>query len=482
MSFLYGGLIGLTVSLLLSPGCKKGLSVLSVNRMRVNIELLPAGMSLQHPIFDEQDNQLLDGGVLLSGKVLEELKSGDRKWVMLHTIDGAMVIGMEEDSSASKEEPGEDSHGKPKRISRSIPSLSTVNARVESLTETASYSVKNQGPALKESVVNKGTSPYDKKQFEELKDRYSKATKVIDKLIDDVLAGKADDSQPLDAVAASHVRELTAEDPDLALFTASNLSLSPEMAERSIRLSLLSIAMAVDLGFDDSHVREVGLCAMVCDWGKYFLPERLQDESASILSRDLEVFQAHPLYTAELISSMDGVSREVRLAATQVFENADGSGYPKGLQESKIHPYASVLQVANIYLTLTSKTRGREPYTPYDVMVYLLHQIKAGRVSQPAVRALLNSVSLFPIGSIVELEDGTHAKVIRRNQAEYTSPVVQKVGTDHQLRFDQAENDVVDLAAAKLKVKSAIASIERNEQRIDKDLMDKVLWSASEEG
>lgn len=458
--------------------------MLSVNRMRVNIELLPAGISLQHPIYDEDDKQLLDGGVPLTAQILEQLREDDRQWVFLHSVDGALVIGMDGDSddpTEASDHATEKPQGKTKRVSRTIPNLTNVSTRVESLAETASYTVENRGPALKESVVSKGSEPYDEGQLEELTQRYASATKLIDKLIDDVLAGIADDSQPLDTVTGSHIRDLTSEDPDLALFASSNLSVSPEMAERSIRLSLLSIAMAIELGFDEAHVREIGLCAMVCDWGKYFLPERLQDENSTVLSRDLEVFQTHPLYTAELLTSMDGVSREVRLAATQVFENADGTGYPKKLKENKIHPYASLLQVANIYLTLTSRTRGREPYTPYDVMVYLLHQIKAGRVSQAAVRALLNSVSLFPVGSIVELEDGTHAKVIRRNETQYTSPVVQKVGSDHKLRFDQAEKDIIDLAAAKFSVKTAIPSAERNEQRIEKALMDKVLWSASEE-
>ena len=34
-------------------------------------------------------------------------------------------------------------------------------------------------------------------------------------------------------------------------------------------------------------------------------------------------------------------------------------------------------------------------------MVYMLHQIKAGRISEKVMRALLNVISLFPIGSHV---------------------------------------------------------------------------------
>ncbi|MGI9430400.1 MAG: hypothetical protein ACR2NM_17190, partial [Bythopirellula sp.] len=96
------------------------------------------------------------------------------------------------------------------------------------------------------------------------------------------------------------------------------------------------------------------------------------------------------------------------------------------------------------------------------------------------VRALLQVISLFPIGSRVRLSDGTEAQVIRRNAKNYTAPVVQRVGGDRKLRVDGAQTAIVDLALAKMRVMSPIAPPDREESRLDESLMSKVLWEGSE--
>lgn len=446
-----------------------------LSRIRVNVDLLTEGTRLSHPIQDENGRQLLATDVPVSANFLEQLTAKGIGWVLLHTLDATELMGVGADDADSTAAPVETSSSwKTRTPSRATPSLNSVESRVDSLGRTASYSLENSGPPLKESIAPKGCVPFDTAQKQLLDDQLAKASKLLDGLIDDVLAGKAGDSHALDSVAGQHVRGL-AKDVDLALFSAGELSVSPEIAERSMRLSLISMALAVELGFDESHVREIGLCGLVCDWGKCFLPERLQDESKPLAEEDAETFRSHPLYTAELLASIDGISREVRLAATQVRENADGSGYPRGLKDDQIHPYARVLHVANVFLALTSRLRGRDPFAHYDVMVYLLHQTKSGRMTQIPVRALLNVVSLFPIGSLVQLEDGTEAQVIRRNELNYTSPIVQKLGDDRQIRIDQPQ-DLIDLAKSKNAVKTAVPQEGRGEVRMQKESMSQILW------
>jgi len=48
-----------------------------------------------------------------------------------------------------------------------------------------------------------------------------------------------------------------------------------------------------------------------------------------------------------------------------------------------------------------------------------------GLYDPEVVRGLLQTVSLFPIGSFVEVSDGRVGKVVRSNYDSYTSPVVE---------------------------------------------------------
>jgi hypothetical protein len=93
------------------------------------------------------------------------------------------------------------------------------------------------------------------------------------------------------------------------------------------------------------------------------------------------------------------------------------------------------------------------------------------------MRALLNVVSLFPIGSHVRLTDGSEAKVIRRNDWHYTAPIVQRVGADRRIRFDAPETGIINLAKSNFRVMIALPSPDRQELRIGEDLMNEILWN-----
>lgn len=59
-------------------------------------------------------------------------------------------------------------------------------------------------------------------------------------------------------------------------------------------------------------------------------------------------------------------------------------------------------------------------------MEHLIRSARNGEFDQSVVRALLHTVSLFPIGSCVEINDGSFGKVVRANRDAYTKPVVER--------------------------------------------------------
>ncbi len=451
----------------------------SLDRMRIKTELLPNGVSLRHPIHDEQDQVLLKAGTPITASIKQQLLDQGFAWVELHPGDAMEAMGLgDEPAAAFTPAPAAPAQRERQQESptRPLPSLGRINAKIDALGNTVSLSVENSGPPLQEKITPKGSVPYDLERSRELSEQFASAKNLLEELIQEALAGTARDSQALDFVVAKYLEGLI-DDTDLVISSSAEAAPKPMFTERSIRTAILAMALAIELDYDEQHVREIGLCGLTQDWGMLYLPEHLQNLHAPVSKRDWETFQCHPLYTAEMLSSVDGVSREVRLAATQVRENADGSGYPHGLKGDEIHPYAHILHVIYVYLTLTTEMRGRKPYVAYDVMVYMLHQIKAGRLAERAMRALLNVVSLFPIGSHVRLVDGSEAKVIRRNDWHYTAPIVQPVGGDRKIRIDAPEVPVINLAESDSRVMIALPSPDRKEIRIGENLMNEILWS-----
>jgi len=89
-------------------------------------------------------------------------------------------------------------------------------------------------------------------------------------------------------------------------------------------------------------------------------------------------------------------------------------------------------------------------------MAKMLQDVKAGLFDSTVVRALLHTISLFPIGSYVELDNGMVGKVIRANGPAYDQPIVEARWRHRRLDDPQ----IIDLSQEKLKVVKALTSLD----------------------
>jgi HD-GYP domain-containing protein (c-di-GMP phosphodiesterase class II) len=136
----------------------------------------------------------------------------------------------------------------------------------------------------------------------------------------------------------------------------------------------------------------------------------------------------------------------------QMHERANGSGYPRGRQANQIHDLAKIAAVADVFVALTSERPHRPGMMPYYALERILRGVKDGLYDAAVVRALLKTVSLFPVGSFVSLTDGRTGKVVRANGEHYARPVVlawddaDSIGT--QAVVDLSKDDDVSVHAA----------------------------------
>ena len=121
----------------------------------------------------------------------------------------------------------------------------------------------------------------------------------------------------------------------------------------------------------------------------------------------------------------------VRMIFYQMHERCDGSGYPRGITGDKIHPLAKIAAVADAYVALVSPRPHRPAMLPYHAIVKMLADVKAGLYDSKVVRALLHTVSLFPIGSFVELNNSLVGKTIRANGDRYDRPILEVWNRTH---------------------------------------------------
>lgn len=243
-----------------------------------------------------------------------------------------------------------------------------------------------------------------------------------------------------------------------------------DASERSVRMAVLGMAVAVEMGLDGPQTLEVGLAGMLHDIGLTVMDPMYRNSIDTLSETQRWEYQKHPLVTADAIGQSMEINPNVLWSIEQVHEQYDGSGYPRGVKGPRIHAYARILNVVDSYLQLTSPTDQRAAIVPHDALGLLLHQAGRGLFDPQVIRAFLNAESLFPLGSFVELTSGAIAKVIRRPQAGYATPIVQ---TD--------DGDRIELADSQVHIARPVPDPAKDQSRLSHEWMLSCQWHPAQE-
>lgn len=216
----------------------------------------------------------------------------------------------------------------------------------------------------------------------------------------------------------------------LPLVVAMKRPRNEYLFDHCVNVSLLSMSMAAHLGVDRERIMEIGLGGLLQDIGMLRVPESIRLATRPLTDSERLEIHRHPLHTLDMLANLRGIPQIVKLLAYQVHERLDGKGYPRGRFGAQIHEYAKIVAIADTYAALTHNRPHRPALTPYQAAKKVLKDGASDKFDRRLVRAFLDTVSLFPIGSQVGLSDGSSARVLRANPGLHTRPVVEQLSPD----------------------------------------------------
>ena len=98
--------------------------------------------------------------------------------------------------------------------------------------------------------------------------------------------------------------------------------------------------------------------------------------------------------------------------ALQHHENYDGSGYPRGLKGQEIAEEARLVAIVDSFQAMMERKLYREDAKlPYEAMRELL-SLSLSRYDPILLKSFLEVMSVYPVGSVVELNDKKIALVV----------------------------------------------------------------------
>ncbi|MFO0917747.1 MAG: HD domain-containing phosphohydrolase [Planctomycetaceae bacterium] len=259
------------------------------------------------------------------------------------------------------------------------------------------------------------------------------------------------------AIISESVNQIQA-DIDVFLKVALENSEASELHEHCLAASQLAMSVGLMEGLSEQAIQDLGAGCILSRIGQSAAATQFARQMRELGVIEMLDLQRTPSRTFDFLQNMRDVSVGARSVAYQIFERFDGSGYPRGRAGNQISPLARLAAVCDVYVALTSPRPHRGPYEPYAAVEMLIHETRAKKFDPLAMRALLRTIGLFPIGSFVRLSDGQIGQVVRNHREKYDQPVVHIFRDSYHtcVREDQSTLDLSQVEG--LRVISAISS------------------------
>ena len=163
---------------------------------------------------------------------------------------------------------------------------------------------------------------------------------------------------------------------------------SPYFLGHARGVARLAEAAAVEMSMSRSEAELVRRAGYVQGFGRLGVSNSIWDKPGPLGAGEWERVRIHPYLTERMLRQSPALA-PLGAIAVQLRERLDGSGYPAGLAGNAISRPARVLAAADVYHAMRSPRPYRAALTPDEAAEQLRAEVKAGRLDDDAVRAVL---------------------------------------------------------------------------------------------
>ena len=218
------------------------------------------------------------------------------------------------------------------------------------------------------------------------------------------------------------------------------------LATHSVRSTIISIIIGTYLKLPGYRLIELGVAALMHEAGMLKLPTNTYLSQRPLTAHEQKAILTHPILGYSMLKSFN-FPLSVCLSALEHHERENATGYPRKLTGDKISLFSKIIAVACSYEALSSKRPHKEAKDGYTGMLELLKN-EGKQYDDTIVRALVLSLSIYPIGLYVLLSNGKKGQVVDVNPENPRFPIVQVFGEftpDGKLKMMQTAADTLTI-------------------------------------
>ncbi len=229
----------------------------------------------------------------------------------------------------------------------------------------------------------------------------------------------------------------------------------PPLVTNLVNVSILAAKVGAGLGYYGEEHHRLVLAGLVHDIGLFAVPQSVVTKSGRLTQDERALIEQHPELGYQLVRkagpSWDWLAQVVR----QAHERWNGQGYPNRLKGRQISELAQIIGALDVFDALVTPRPYRRRFFPHEAVREL---IVAERMAFPreVIKALVEQLSAYPLGTLVRLTTGEVGAVVSINADYPLRPVVEIGGAGGK----EGKKDVRQLDLSRSPLVSIIETLE----------------------
>lgn len=227
-------------------------------------------------------------------------------------------------------------------------------------------------------------------------------------------------------------------------FFLSGKWLKPDVTTSSLHTAMVCHIFSTSWKWSKDQRELLVRGALLHDVGMLFLPQALLTAEGQLTPSQRSIIESHPSLSYERVKKW-GEAFEATQIALQHHEEWSGGGYPQGLKDVAIHPWALLVAVADNFVARTTQRSYRDSLVGYSAVKQLIQE--QSRFSGKFVKDFVAVFGVNPPGGIVFLSDGSIGHVLEANHGQPLRPKVRIMIDKHGNEFRSDLGMIINLAS-----------------------------------
>ena len=251
---------------------------------------------------------------------------------------------------------------------------------------------------------------------------YALTEKVLDSLVQDIRSEKNLDIEEVEVVIQEVVDSMV-RNPN-ALMLIMRLRQQDNVSYGyGLQTAVYLVALGRHLGLPKDFLERLGITGLLLDIGYIKLPSGLLQKNDRLTLEEFEIIKGHVRLGLEILKEMPNLHTDILEGVAQHHERENGSGYPAGISKGDISLFGRMAAIVHSFTALTNTRFHTKAVSAYEALKSI-STMSGEYYLDSMVEQFIQTIGIFPVGSLVELSSGEVAVIISQSKVRRLKPRV----------------------------------------------------------